>query len=79
MGRRFLLGLDTYSYHLAAPVWPPAPREPMTLADYLDRAAELGVDGLALADMGHFTDTGEEALAALKARADARALLEELE
>ncbi len=78
MARRLRLGLDTYSYHFAAPIWAGEPDEPMTLEDYLDRAAEMGADGLALADMGHFNSTDPEAVAALKARADAAGLYVEL-
>ena len=78
MAKRLQLGLDTYSYHIAAPVWPPPPPEPLTLEGYLDRAAELGVDGLALADMGHFASTDPRAVAELKGRADCLGLYFEL-
>ena len=52
--------------------------QPLTLEGYLDRAAELGADGLALADMGHFTSTDADAVDALRARADAAGLYVEL-
>ncbi len=75
---RLRLGLDTYSYHFSAPIWGSRPAEPLTLEGYLDRAAELGVDGLALADMRHFTSTDEPTIAALKARAERHGLYVEL-
>lgn len=78
MAKRLQLGLDTYSYHIAAPVWPPRPPEPLTLEGYLDRAAELGVDGLALADMRHFASTDPRAVGELKSRADRLGLYVEL-
>jgi len=78
VARRVLLGLDTYSYHFAAPFWAGRPAEPMTLTDYLDRAAELGADGLALADMRHFASTDPETVAAIGARADRLGLYLEL-
>lgn len=78
MAARFRLGLDTYSYHIAAPIWPPCPPEPLTPEGYLDRAAELGADGLALADMRHLPRTDRQAAAELKARADGLGLYLEL-
>ena len=78
MAERLRLGLDTYSYHFAAPIWPPSPPQPLSLEGYLDRAAELGVDGLALADMGHFESTDAEAVGRIVARARARGLYVEL-
>ena len=78
MAKRLRLGLDTYSYHFAAAIWPPSPPEPLTLEGYLDRAADLGVDGLALADMGHFESAGDQEVRRIKTRARARGLYVEL-
>ena len=75
MAKHLRLGLDTYSYHFAAAIWPPSPPEPLTLEGYLDRAADLAVDGLALADMGHFESTDPEAVRRLTALARDRGLL----
>jgi len=67
---RVAVGLDTYSYHTAASIWPPSPPEPLELPDYLERASELGLDGVASADMGHFDSTGPGYLGELKSKAD---------
>ena len=49
------LGLDSYSYRHAAGLWDYQPREnaPMTVQHYLEKAAELGLDGVQLADARH--------------------------
>ncbi|MBN1458429.1 MAG: hypothetical protein JXA57_02760, partial [Armatimonadetes bacterium] len=49
------LGLNTFSYSLAAGLWEYTPREnpPMSLDHLLQKSAELGLDGLQLADARH--------------------------
>jgi len=64
------LGLDTYSYHFAAPFWDVKPPRPWSIHDYMRRAAELKLDGLALADMQHLKRTDDDAIDALKREAD---------
>jgi sugar phosphate isomerase/epimerase len=78
MAARLLLGLDSYSYHYAAPVWGSKPAAPLTVEGYLERAADLGVDGLELADMRHFPSTDPAILEPLRARARDRGLYVEL-
>lgn len=78
MASRFRLGLDTYSYHYAAPFWEPIPARPWTLESYIDRAGELDVEVLALADARHFTSTDDDTISALKARADEKGVSIEL-
>ena len=78
MAKQLRLGLDTYSYHFAAPIWDLQPPEPLTLEGYLDRAAELGVEGLALADMRHLVSEDAQTLAELNARARGHGLYIEL-
>jgi sugar phosphate isomerase/epimerase len=78
VAERLRLGLDTYSYHFAAPFWDLDPPEPLTLEGYLDRAAGLGLDGLALGDMRHLEPEPDEALAALAGGARDRGLYLEL-
>lgn len=75
---RMLAGLDSYSYHHAAPIWDDAPPQPLSLHDYLQRAADLGLDGLETADMGHFPANPTAAVAELKSRADDMELYLEL-
>lgn len=49
------LGLDSYSYHLAAGLWEFSPREnpPMGLEHFLRKASELGLGGVQLCDARH--------------------------
>lgn len=74
MAARFRLGLDTYSYHFAAPFWHVTPPEPWGIDDYLDRAAELELGHVELADMRHLPDTEPATIARLRAAADQRGL-----
>jgi sugar phosphate isomerase/epimerase len=53
------LGLDSYSYHLAFGAHPDfRPNQPMTLFDFMERVAELGLDGFQIDPM-HLSEKSE--------------------
>lgn len=74
------LGLDTYSYRYAAGLWDYTPHEnaPMTVEHYLEKAAELGLDGLQLCDARHLDSLEYGYVSKLRERADALGLYLEL-
>lgn len=74
------LGLDTYSYHYAAGLWEYAPREnaPMTVAHFLRKAAELGLDGVQLCDSRHLDSLEYGYVSGLRERAESLGLYLEL-
>jgi sugar phosphate isomerase/epimerase len=74
------LGLDTYSYCLAAGLWEHTPREnpPMTLDHFLQKAAELGLDGLQLADARHLDSLEYGYVSEVRRKADSLGLYLEL-
>ena len=74
------LGLHTYSYHYAAGLWDYTPREspPMTIEHYLQKAAEMGLDGLFLADARHLDSLDYGYIAGLRDKAAALGLYLEL-
>ena len=74
------LGLDSYSYRHAAGLWDYLPREnaPMTVEHYLEKAADLGLDGVQLADARHLDSLEYGYVDGLKRKADALGLYLEL-
>lgn len=74
------LGLDSYSYHCAAGLWEYTPREnpPMTAEHYLQKASELGLDGVQLCDPRHLETIEYGYVTGLRQRADALGLYLEL-
>ncbi len=74
------LGLDTYSYRYAAGLWDYTPHEnaPMTVEHYLEKAAELSLDGLQLCDARHLDSLEYGYVSKLRERADALGLYLEL-
>jgi len=74
------LGLDTYSYRYAAGLWDYTPHEnaPMTVEHYLEKAAELGLDGLQLCDARHLDSLEYGYVSKLRERAEALGLYLEL-
>ncbi len=64
------LGLDSYSYHLAFGAHADfTPTQPMTLARFIDRVAELGLDGLQIDPM-HLLHKEEAYLKAIVQQAE---------
>ncbi len=74
------LGLDTYSYRYAAGLWEYAPREhaPMGLDHFLQKAAELNLDGLQLADARHLDSLEYGYVSELRRKVEASGLYLEL-
>ncbi len=74
------LGLDTYSYRYAAGLWDYVPREDpaMTLDHFLQKAAELSLDGLQLADARHLDSLDYGYVSGLRRKAEALGLYVEL-
>ena len=74
------LGLHTYSYHYAAGLWDYAPREsvPMTIEHYLQKAVDLNLDGLYLADTRHLDSLEYGYVSGLRERATSLGLYLEL-
>lgn len=74
------IGLHTYSYHHAAGLWDYTPRDnpPMTVEHYLQKAAELNLDGLFLADARHLDSLDYGYVAGLRDKAAALGLYLEL-
>jgi len=74
------LGLDSYSYHYAAGLWEYTPREnpPMTVEHYLQKASELGLDGVHLCDPRHLESIEYGYVTGLRDRAQALNLYLEL-
>jgi len=68
------LGLDSYSYHLAAGIWGYRPSQPLSVEDYLDLAASLGLAGVQFADVRHFASLDAGYLRELRERAEASGL-----
>ncbi|MCF7929313.1 MAG: sugar phosphate isomerase/epimerase [Spirochaetales bacterium] len=70
--RKMKIGIDNYAYHrFMGEVYPEqsAPSKTMTMKDYLDRANELGVDGVSL-ESCFFPEFGKNYLAELKGKLD---------
>ncbi|MCP4382405.1 MAG: sugar phosphate isomerase/epimerase [Hyphomicrobiales bacterium] len=70
--RKMKIGIDNYCYHrFMGEVYPEqnAPSRTMTMQDYLDRASELGVDGVSL-ESCFFPTFESDYLAELKAKLD---------
>jgi hypothetical protein len=67
------LGLHTYSYHYAAGLWDYTPRDnpAMAMEHYLQKAAELDLDGLFLADARHLDSLDYGYIAGLRDKAAA--------
>jgi sugar phosphate isomerase/epimerase len=74
------LGLDTYSYCLAAGLWEYTPREspPMGLDHFLQKSVELGLDGLQLADARHLDSLEYGYVSELRRKAEGMGLYLEL-
>ena len=74
------LGLDSYSYHYAAGLWEYAPQEraPLSVEDYLAKAAELGLDGIQLCDARHLESLDDAYLGRLREKAESLGLYVEL-
>ncbi|MFB3881350.1 MAG: sugar phosphate isomerase/epimerase family protein [Armatimonadota bacterium] len=74
------LGLDSYSYRYAAGIWDYQPREnvPMTVGHYLEKAAELGLDGVQLADARHLDSFDYGYVDGLRGKAETLGLYLEL-
>jgi len=74
------LGLDTYSYRYAAGLWEYTPREnaAMNLDHFLQKAVELNLDGLQLADARHLDSLEYGYVSELRRKADALGLYLEL-
>ncbi len=74
------LGLDTYSYRCAAGLWDYVPREDpaMSVDHFLEKAAELNLDGLQLADARHLDSLDYGYVSGLRRRAGALGLYLEL-
>lgn len=74
------LGLDTYSYRCATGLWDYTPRAnpPMGLDHLLQKAAELDLDGLQLADARHLDSLEYGYISELKQKAQALGLYLEL-
>ena len=69
-----LLGIDTYSYHLAFGAHPGfRPSRPMDLFGFMDRASDLGVSGFQIDPM-HLASRERDYLAAIRDEAGARGL-----
>ncbi len=74
------LGLNTYSYRYATGLWDFVPREnvPMSLDHLLEKAADLNLDGVHLADARHLESFDYGHVSEVKRRADALGLYVEL-
>jgi sugar phosphate isomerase/epimerase len=74
------LGLNTYSYRHAAGLWDYTPREnaPMSLDHFLEKAADLNLDGVHLVDARHLDSFEYGYVSELKRKADALGLYIEL-
>jgi len=74
------LGLHTYSYHYAAGLWDYTPRDnpAMAMEHYLQKAAELDLDGLFLADARHLDSLDYGYIAGLRDKAAALGLYLEM-
>ncbi len=74
------LGLNTYSYRYAAGLWDYVPCEnaPMSVEHFLEKAADLGLDGVQLADARHLDSFEYGYVSELKRKADALGLYIEL-
>lgn len=74
------LGLDTYSYRCATGLWDYTPRAnpPMGLDHLLQKAAELELDGLQLADARHLDSLDYGYVSELRRKAEALGLYLEL-
>ena len=71
MNHQHLYGISTYDYPFACGNHPEqCPEHPFTHFDFLDRAHELGVQCVQIADNLPLTILGAEELAALKAKAE---------
>jgi sugar phosphate isomerase/epimerase len=66
------LGLDSYSYRRAAGLWDYTLREnqPMGIAHFLEKAADLSLDGVHLSDARHLDSFEYGYISALKSQAD---------
>lgn len=70
--RKMKIGIDNYCYHrFMGEVYPEQnkPSKTMSMGDYLDRAHELGVDGVSL-ESCFFPEFGKDYLAELKGKLD---------
>ena len=74
------LGLNSYSYRHAAGLWEYQPREnaPMAVEHFLEKAAELGLDGVQLADGRHLDSFEYGYVSELRRKAEAFGLYLEL-
>lgn len=74
------LGLDTYSYHYAAGLWEYTPRAnaPMAIEHYLQKAAELDLDGVQLCDPRHLDSLEYGYVSDLRQKAESLGLYLEL-
>ena len=73
-GFQVLLGLDTYSYHIAMGTDPAVkPRRPMDLFELMDRIGEMELSGFQI-DPLHWRDLSRGDLQAVRREADARHL-----
>lgn len=68
------LGLDSYSYHLAFGAHPDfCPRQKMTLTGFIDRVAELGLDGFQIDPM-HLPHRDDSFLRSIRRQAESHNL-----
>lgn len=74
------LGLDSYSYRHAAGLWDYQPREsaPMAVEHFLEKAAELGLDGVQLTDARHLDSFEYGYVSELRRKAEGLGLYLEL-
>jgi sugar phosphate isomerase/epimerase len=74
------LGLDSYCYRHAAGLWDYQPHEnaPMAVEHFLEKAAELGLDGVQLADARHLDSLEYGYVSELRRKAEALGLYLEL-
>lgn len=74
--RKMKIGIDNYCYHRFMGEVYPEQKQPsysMSMQDYLDRAVELGVDGVSL-ESCFFPEFGKDYLGELKSKLDAHKL-----
>ncbi len=79
-GAAVKLGLDTYSYRYAAGLWDYTPRgsAPMALEHYLQKAADLNLDGVQLCDARHLESLEYGYVSGVRERAESLGLYVEV-